>query len=98
MRGNKTLVDRLNKFLIIIRMFAEIAESRMKTLRGRLGWSQAQMAVHLRLTQAAISLIERGQPESGPVSLLLDQLEAALARGERPEAPAQQDHDEARAE
>jgi DNA-binding XRE family transcriptional regulator len=65
--------------------------SRIKWVRHELGWSQPTMGLFLGVTQAAVSLIERGQQESGPISRLLDQLEMALrvgrvARGQSPEA------------
>ena len=54
---------------------------RIKTVRLRLGWKQPEMARFLGVTQPAISHMEAGQPESGPVSRLLELLSAALDRG-----------------
>ena len=45
-------------------------------MRRRLGWPQHRMAEHLRISQAAVSQMEAKGSESGPISLLLDQLEA----------------------
>lgn len=52
---------------------------RIKRLRLALRWSQRRMAEYLGLTQASVSLVENGQDESGPVSKLLDLLEARCA-------------------
>ncbi|MBY6239837.1 DNA-binding transcriptional regulator [Methylosinus sp. Sm6] len=51
---------------------------RIKRLRLALRWSQTRMAEWLGLTQAAVSLMEKGQAESGPVSKLLDLLAAHI--------------------
>ena len=54
---------------------------RIKDLRLRLDWSQSRLAIYLGLSQDAVSLMERGQPESGPAGRLLDLLESAVADG-----------------
>jgi transcriptional regulator with XRE-family HTH domain len=56
-------------------------DARIKRLRAALGWQQWAMAEFLGLSQPSVANIERGQPESGPVSRLLHMLEAAIARG-----------------
>lgn len=53
-------------------------EPRIKALRERLGWSQRQMAAYLRLGQPAVSRMEAGQREQGPVSVILDKIEDDL--------------------
>jgi transcriptional regulator with XRE-family HTH domain len=63
-------------------------EVRIARLRRALGWSQYQMGAFLRVSQPTVWNMENGQAEPGPVSKLLDQLEEALERGEKPEAPA----------
>jgi hypothetical protein len=42
--------------------------------------SQRQFGLFLRLPQSTVNDLERGRRESGPVSILLDQLESLLAR------------------
>jgi transcriptional regulator with XRE-family HTH domain len=54
---------------------------RTKTIRDRLGWSQAQLADYLGLSQPAVARCEAGHSESGPVSRLLDQLELGVGTG-----------------
>ena len=54
--------------------------SRMKVLRVRKGWNQPTMAAFLGVHQSQVSRIETGKlRESGPVSRLLDRLEAEIA-------------------
>jgi transcriptional regulator with XRE-family HTH domain len=55
--------------------------ARVKDLRNRLEWSQAQLGVYLGVTQPNIARLEGGAPETGPVRRLLDQLGAALDKG-----------------
>jgi hypothetical protein len=52
--------------------------NRTKIIRDTLGLSQVEMGARLRVSQQVICRLEGGQVESGPVSLLLDQLEAQL--------------------
>lgn len=50
----------------------------MKTIRERKGWSQPEMGDYLGVHQSTVSRVESGEiGESGPVSKLLDLLEAA---------------------
>jgi transcriptional regulator with XRE-family HTH domain len=70
-----------NKLLIIVSM-TDDAPPRIKRLRLALGWPQSRLAEWLGLTQAAVSLMEKGQPESGPVSKLLDMLSAQMEAGD----------------
>lgn len=46
--------------------------TRIGELRKALDWRQPQMAEYLGLSQPAISNMERGQPEAGPIQRLLD--------------------------
>lgn len=55
--------------------------SRTRTLRERANWAQWQMAAYLGLSQPAVSTMETQGRESGPVSRLLDHLEASLDAG-----------------
>lgn len=55
--------------------------TRISDLLRRLEWPQQRMADFLRLRQPSIARLVAGQEESGPVSLLLDQLAEALASG-----------------
>lgn len=55
--------------------------SRLRELRARLRWRQPEMAEFLGLSQPAVSAVENGQGESGPVSRLVDMLEAAVEAG-----------------
>ena len=55
--------------------------SRTFRIRNALGESQADFAPRLRLSQASVARLETGQDETGPVSLLLDQIEADFAAG-----------------
>jgi hypothetical protein len=52
----------------------------MSILIAELGLSQPHFARWLKVTQPTISRLVLGQPEPGPVSRLLDQLEALLDR------------------
>jgi hypothetical protein len=54
--------------------------TRMSHLIAELGLAQPNFARWLKVTQPTISRLALGQPEPGPVSLLLDQLESLLAR------------------
>jgi transcriptional regulator with XRE-family HTH domain len=54
---------------------------RIEHLRNLLGWKQPSMAAFLRVDQSTVSRIESGRPEYGPISRLLDQVEAGLASG-----------------
>lgn len=54
-------------------------KTRMQKVREALGMSQAAMARELRISQPLVCAIEGGAPESGPVSKLLDILEAEIA-------------------
>lgn len=49
--------------------------TRIERLRLALNWNQPRMAAYLGVRQATVSRLESGQPESGPVSRLLDLLE-----------------------
>jgi transcriptional regulator with XRE-family HTH domain len=52
-------------------------DKRLRDLRERLGWSQAQMAQRLRINHSSVSRIEAGtQNASGPVIALIELLEA----------------------
>lgn len=55
------------------------AEIDVKVLRGRLGWSQAQLGEYLGIDQATVSRIENGSRPSGPVLRLLAALEQTEA-------------------
>jgi hypothetical protein len=44
-----------------------------------LDWSRPVMAGYLGLPQRSVSRIAMGQPETGPVSKVLDQVEAVLS-------------------
>jgi len=55
--------------------------NRIKALRTRLEWPQSALAAFLGLAQPAVTRMEAGQPESGPVSRLVDALTSALDRG-----------------
>ncbi|OYW65500.1 MAG: hypothetical protein B7Z40_12095 [Bosea sp. 12-68-7] len=50
--------------------------TRIERLRNAMNWTQPRMAEWLGVTQATVSRLESGQAESGPISKLLDQLEA----------------------
>jgi transcriptional regulator with XRE-family HTH domain len=72
--------------------------SRTASLIKALGWTQADMAEWLRCHQATVSRLVKGEPESGPISRLLDILEAQQV-AEAPEAgdrdglpPEESDH------
>jgi hypothetical protein len=52
---------------------------RIVRLMGDLDWSRPVMAGYLGLTQRSVSRMAMGQPETGPVSKVLDQLEAVLS-------------------
>lgn len=54
---------------------------RTKSIRDRLDWSQAELADFLGLSQPAVARCEAGNPESGPVARLLDQLEIGIGSG-----------------
>ncbi|WP_439572615.1 hypothetical protein [Phreatobacter sp.] len=54
-------------------------KSRMQRVREAMGLSQAAMARELRVSQPLVCAIEGGGSESGPISKLLDILEAQLA-------------------
>lgn len=57
-------------------------ETPIRALRRRMGWSQAQMADFVGLSQSGVSEIEIGKrPESGPLSRLRAALEAGLSAG-----------------
>jgi transcriptional regulator with XRE-family HTH domain len=56
-------------------------DSRIRSLRTELGWSQYAMADFLGVQQPSVHRLEVGQPSSGPTSRLLDALAAALAKG-----------------
>jgi transcriptional regulator with XRE-family HTH domain len=55
---------------------------RIKLVRLRLGWKQPEMGRFLGVSQAAVSHMEAGQAESGPISRLLEMLSAAIERGQ----------------
>jgi transcriptional regulator with XRE-family HTH domain len=58
-------------------------DKRLRDLRERLGWSQAQMAQRLRINHSSVSRIEAGtQNASGPVIALIEMLEAEVAASE----------------
>lgn len=65
--------------------------TRTERLRRAKEWSQLQLAEYLRVQQATISRLENGQAETGPISHLLDLLEAGLAPAPPGEAPAPPD-------
>jgi transcriptional regulator with XRE-family HTH domain len=53
--------------------------TRTEALRKAKSWSQAEMGDYLGLHQSAVSRLETGDSqETGPVSRLLDQLEASV--------------------
>lgn len=52
--------------------------TRTERLRLAKTWTQPQLADYLGVRQATVSRLENGQDESGPVSRLLDLLEAEL--------------------
>ena len=52
--------------------------TRLEKIRLQLGLAQHEKAQRLRVSQSAVCRIENGQPETGPMSLLLDQLETQL--------------------
>lgn len=54
---------------------------RSKTLRLRLGLTQAQFAAHIRQTPSTVVRLEAGQKETGPQSIVLDQIERDIAEG-----------------
>ena len=54
-------------------------ETRCFRLRELLGETQEEFSARLRVTQSTINRLETGQPEAGPISLLLDKLEADIA-------------------
>jgi predicted transcriptional regulator len=67
--------------------------SRAETIRTALGWPQWRMARWLKVQQATVARIEGGQPESGPIARLLDQLAREIGRpdlavADPPETPA----------
>lgn len=53
--------------------------NRTARLIAALGVSQPQLAAWLRVRQSTVSRMVGGQEEAGPVSRLLDQLEAVIA-------------------
>lgn len=54
--------------------------TRTEKLRAALGWQQWKLAEWLNVQQATVARIEGGQPESGPISRLLDQLAREIGR------------------
>lgn len=52
--------------------------TRIERLRNAMNWTQPRMAEYLGVRQATVSRLENGQAESGPISRLLDQLEAVV--------------------
>lgn len=56
-------------------------QPRAKVLRQRLGLPQAQFAALIRQTQSTVVRLEAGQKETGPQSIVLDQLERDIAEG-----------------
>jgi DNA-binding transcriptional regulator YiaG len=52
----------------------------IRTIRDDLGWSQQELARYLGVDQASVSRMEKGQPLSGPVVKLLEQLQAKTTR------------------
>jgi transcriptional regulator with XRE-family HTH domain len=54
--------------------------TRVETLRTVLGLTQAEMATDLGVDRSAVSRMESGQGESGPVSKLLDALATEAGR------------------
>jgi transcriptional regulator with XRE-family HTH domain len=58
--------------------------TRTKSLREKLGWSQARLASYLGLAQSAVARLEGGQNETGPVCRLLNLLEQDIAAGRPP--------------
>lgn len=55
--------------------------SRTERLRHLLQWSQKRMADYLGQRQSTICRLEAGQKETGPQSIVLDQLERDIAEG-----------------
>jgi transcriptional regulator with XRE-family HTH domain len=55
--------------------------SRCARIRALFRETQPQFALRLRTSQQTISRIETGGPESGPLSLVLDLIEADIAAG-----------------
>ena len=72
---HQMLIDNRNQFLIIAAMI-----TRIEALRIARGWQQPEMAGYLRMSQPAVSNMVRGQKESGPVEILLDQLAREIGR------------------
>jgi transcriptional regulator with XRE-family HTH domain len=67
--------------------------TRAEQIRLAIGWQQWKLAEWLGVGQATVARIEGGQPESGPIVRLLDQLAREIGRpdlavAEPPETPA----------
>ena len=63
--------------------------TRTANLMARKGWSQNQMAAYLGLSQSQVSRLQYGvSDETGPVSKLLDLLEAEDGGSEQPSPDA----------
>ena len=58
--------------------------NRVERLLGEMSWPQRRLASYLRVSQAAVSGMVINGHETGPVSKLLDQLEADIAAGREP--------------
>ena len=58
----------------------------MQRVRESMGLSQAAMARELRISQPLVCAIEGGASESGPISKLLDLLEAQVSPPAEPNA------------
>jgi transcriptional regulator with XRE-family HTH domain len=74
------VIDAANQFRIISGKGRVM--TRVKEIRTRLDWSQAKLGAYLGLAQPAVFRLELGAAEMGPVQRVLDQLEAALNRGD----------------
>jgi transcriptional regulator with XRE-family HTH domain len=61
--------------------------SRTLRLRIALAETQTEFARRIGVSQGTVWRLEQGQPETGPQSLLLDQIEAALDQPASPPVP-----------
>jgi transcriptional regulator with XRE-family HTH domain len=61
-------------------MYCIVPMTRTQRLRTVLKWPQWRMAEYLGVSQPTVTRLERGQAETGPISRLLDLLEAEIAR------------------
>jgi transcriptional regulator with XRE-family HTH domain len=62
--------------------------TRTNRLRTALGESQMDFSKRLGVSQTTVWRLELGQPETGPISLLLDAIERELAAGLPVASPA----------